>query len=277
MSIAGGPARAFARGESAGCETMQVFTGAPNRWQVPDLTPEQVADWRRARDAHDIHPVVVHSSYLINLASPDDDLWARSIAALAADLRRCAMLEVRRYVLHPGSHTGSGQEAGLARVAAGLDAVLAQLGDDAPTILLENTAGAGSILGAGFEELAAIMAQARRGAQLGVCFDTAHGLAAGHDFRDAAGYAAMWAAFDAAIGLERLGALHLNDSKRELGSHVDRHEQIGQGHVGLEAFRLLLNDPRLRRVPMILETPKGPDLAEDRENLALLRGLLDPA
>ncbi len=193
MSIAGGPAKAFERGQSAGCETMQIFTGAPNRWQVPDFTDEQVAAWCEARAAHDIHPVVVHSSYLINLASPDDDLWTRSMPALAADLRRTARLEVDRYVLHPGSHTGSGAEAGLARVAAGLDRVFDELGEGAPTVLLENTAGAGSILGATFEELAAIMGLSRHPARLGVCFDTAHGLAAGHDFRDAAGYAAMWA------------------------------------------------------------------------------------
>jgi deoxyribonuclease-4 len=274
MSIAGGPSNALRRGHSIGCDAVQMFTRGPNRWQAPELTDQAVADFHHARDDTGLHAVVAHSSYLINLGSPDEVLWRRSIDALVDELERCRRLGVADYVLHPGAHMGAGVETGLARVARGLDEALNIAGDEI-TILLETTAGQGTGLGHRFEQLAGIIAKARTGEQLGVCLDTAHVWAAGYEFRDAESYATMWANFDAAIGLPRLRAIHLNDSRRERGSRVDRHQHIGQGSVGLEAFRLLMNDPRLRHVPMLLETPKGDDLNEDVANLALLRGLLD--
>ena len=280
MSIAGGPAKALTRGHSIACDTIQMFTRSSNRWQSKELTEEQIADFEAARQETGIHPIVAHSSYLINLGSSDDALWAKSRDALIIELGRCHRLGIADYVLHPGAHTGSGEEAGLTRVAEGLTGALRATNDSAVRILLETTAGQGTSLGCHFEQLAELIERATAAgalsSRLGVCFDTAHALASGYEFRDQASYDAMWREFESILGIDRLGALHLNDSKRDLGSRVDRHEQIGQGFVGLQAFRMLVNDPRLSTVPMLLETPKGPDLKEDIENLALLRGLIDP-
>ncbi|MBN1401582.1 MAG: deoxyribonuclease IV [Anaerolineae bacterium] len=284
MSIAGGPANALIKGRSIACDTIQMFTRGPNRWKAKPLSGEEIAAFHVQRAETGIYPVIAHSSYLINLASPDEALRERSLAALIEELGRCEQLCIEDYVLHPGSHRGTGEAEGLQRIAEGLRCAL-EASPQAPVrILLETTAGQGDGLGHTFEQLAWLCAEVG-GAEvggtegqapdrLGVCFDTAHALAAGYDFRDASGYAATWAHFDAVIGISRLHAIHLNDSKRDVGSNVDRHEQIGQGHVGLDAFRFLVNDGRLRRVPMILETPKGPDLKEDVANLALLRSLV---
>ncbi|TEU13657.1 MAG: deoxyribonuclease IV [Anaerolineales bacterium] len=274
MSIAGGPANALLRGHSIGCDAVQIFTRNANRWRSKELTSQQIKDFQQARAATGIHPIVAHSSYLINMATPDDDLWRRSVEALILEMRRCQQLGVRDYVLHPGAHRGSGEEAGLERIAAALSAALSATAGAEVRVLLENTAGQGSGLGYTFEHLAWLMAHTEGTERLGVCFDTAHALAAGYEFRQAESYAAMWEHFCDIIGLERLHAIHLNDSKRDLASRVDRHEHIGKGYVGLEAFRMLVNDPRLRSVPMLLETPKGPDMLEDVENLALLRDLI---
>jgi deoxyribonuclease-4 len=275
MSIAGGPANALIKGGSIGCDTIQMFTRGPNRWEAKPLSDGEIEAFYVQREETGIHPVVAHSSYLINLASPDEALWERSLAALIEELGRCEQLGIADYVLHPGSHRGTGEEEGLQRVAEGLRRALDALAQAQVRILLETTAGQGDGLGHTFEQLAWLCAEGGATDRLGVCLDSAHALAAGYDFRDTPGYVAMWAHFDAVVSLSRLHAIHLNDSKRELGSKVDRHEQIGQGQVGLEAFRLLVNDRRLRRVPMILETPKGPDLKEDIANLALLRSLVD--
>ncbi len=274
MSIAGGPANALLRGHSIGCDAVQIFTRNANRWRSRELTSQQIKDLRQARAATGIHPIVAHSSYLINLATPDDDLWQRSVDALILETRRCQQLGVRDYVLHPGAHRGSGEEAGLRRIAAALSAALSATAGTEVRVLLENTAGQGSSLGYTFEHLAWLMGHTEGTERLGVCFDTAHALAAGYEFRQVESYAAMWEHFSDIIGLERLHAIHLNDSKRDLASRVDRHEHIGKGFVGLEPFRMLVNDPRLRSVPMLLETPKGPDMLEDVENLALLRDLI---
>ncbi len=273
MSISGGPANALVRGHSIGCDAIQMFTRNANRWEAQDLTPEQIDGFRQARESTGLTCVVAHASYLINLGSPDNALWERSQQALVSELERCRLLGIDRYVLHPGAHMEAGEEVGLERVAAALTAVLSASAGGA-RILLENTAGQGSALGHSFEQLRWLLDRSTPTERLGVCFDTAHALASGYDLRDAAGYAATWDSFDRVIGLERLGAIHLNDSKRELASHVDRHTHIGQGALGLEPFRLLLNDARLTHVPMLLETPKGEDLAEDVMNLATLRGLI---
>lgn len=274
MSIAGGPARALQRGHSIGCQTIQMFTRNANRWDAPALTEESVAGFAQARATTGIHPIVAHSSYLINLASPDVVLWQRSLDAFCQELARCQLLGVGDYVLHPGAHMGSGEEAGMARVVEALDRTCAT--DIAPdvVILLETTAGQGSVLGRTFEHLAWMTQHASHPERLGICFDTAHVLASGYEFRTPDAYAALWASFHALLGRERLRAIHLNDSRGDLGSHLDRHAHIGQGHVSLEAFRMLLNDPALRHVPMLLETPKGEDMAEDVANLALLRSLI---
>jgi len=271
MSIAGGPATALLRGHSIGCDAIQMFTRNANMWHAKPLTVREIDDFAQARLATGIEPVVAHSSYLINLATADEALWAKSQEALHDELARCAQLGIDRYVLHPGAYTGSDETSGLARVARALSAALEAIGG--VTILLETTAGQGTSLGATFEQLAWLVERVAS-ERVGVCFDTAHAFAAGYDLRTAAAYAATWQHFDAVIGLRRLGCIHLNDSKRELGSRVDRHEQLGQGKIGVEAFRLLMNDPALRHVPMLLETPKGEEMLEDVENLTLLHKLI---
>jgi deoxyribonuclease-4 len=193
---------------------------------------------------------------------------------LITELERCEALEVPWLVLHPGSHVGSGEKAGLERVAQGLGEVHAATPGFRARILLETTAGQGDSLGHTFEQLARIIELTPQGERLGVCLDTCHVFAAGYELRTVEGYAAMMEAFDKAIGLQRLKALHLNDSKGELGERKDRHEHIGKGHIGLEGFRNVVNDPRLAGLPGLLETPKGDDLEEDRENLRVLRSLV---
>jgi len=274
ISIAGGIDKAVLRGQKIGCETIQIFTKNNHRWMAPPLKDETVEKWYHNLAETGIAPVVAHDSYLINLASPDDALWQKSLEAFVIEMARCDRLDIPYLVMHPGSHTGSGEEAGLRRIATALDLAFARLPDTRVTVLLETTAGQGTSLGYRFEHLAQIMALAAAGDRLAVCFDTCHVLAAGYEIRTPEGYARTFRQFDRTIGLERLKVFHANDSKRELGSRVDRHEHIGRGHIGLQGFRLLVNDARFRHHPMLLETPKSPDMHEDMENMATLRSLI---
>ncbi|MGB9593582.1 MAG: deoxyribonuclease IV, partial [Anaerolineae bacterium] len=198
----------------------------------------------------------------------------KSVDAFVDEMERAGRMGLPYLVTHPGAHTGAGEEVGLRRVAQALDEIHERTAHIPTMILLETTAGAGSTLGGSFEQLAQIIAWTRHPERVGVCLDTCHAFAAGYDLRTPETYAATFDAFDRILGLHRLRVFHLNDSKRELGSRVDRHEHIGQGFLGVEAFRLLLNDPRFADRPMILETPKGPDMAEDVENLRVLRSLM---
>ncbi len=274
MSIAGGVPRAIERALSVDATALQIFVKNNNQWRAKPFADGEPETFRRAvADAGLGDALIAHASYLINVASPDDALWNKSIEALAVELRRCAELGVPGLVLHPGSHVGQGVEAGLERAAAGLDRAL-ELADGPTRILLEITAGQGSNLGCSFEQLAGILDQVAVRGGYAVCFDTCHALAAGYEFRDAESYAETFDALDRAVGLDSIAAFHLNDSKMPLGSRRDRHEHIGKGELGLEPFRLLLNDPRFEQVPMVLETPKGKDLEDDRVNLATLRGLI---
>jgi len=272
-SIAGGLYRAFDRARSVGCDALQVFVKSNRSWAVKPLIGEDIARFKASAAETGIHPVVGHASYLLNLASPDNALWTRSRDTLVVELQRCEALEIPYLVLHPGSHVGTGEEAGLARVTQGLGDVHAVTPGFRTQILLETTAGQGSSLGCRFEQLAWLIEHAPQGERLGVCLDTCHVFVAGYELRTPGGYAATLEAFERAIGLERLKAIHLNDSKGDLGCRKDRHEHIGKGRIGLEGFRNLLNDPRLAHLPGLLETPKGDDLCEDRENLAVLRSL----
>ncbi|MHB9033570.1 MAG: deoxyribonuclease IV [Anaerolineae bacterium] len=274
MSIEGSPAEALARGLKVGCETIQIFTRNANRWNSRDLTEQETSEFQQAYLTAGIYPVVTHSSYLINLGSSDDELWAKSINAAVTEIKRCQALQLSTYILHPGAHTGAGEEAGLDRIVSGLNTALADTSDSRVFITLEITAGQGTVLGYKFEHLAYIIDKCKASDRLGLCFYTAHALAAGYEYRRENTYQAMWQQFDGILGFDRLRAIHMNDSKKDLGSHVDRHDQIGDGFVTLDAFRMLLNDPRLARVPMILETPKGPEMLEDIANLALLRSLI---
>lgn len=274
MSTAGGVSKAFERGRSIGCDTMQIFTRNQNRWDSKPLTPEEIERWHAAAASTGIAPVVSHASYLINLGSPDDALWEKSIEAMVDELQRAEALGLLGVVVHPGAHMEQGEEAGIARVVAGLDRVHAATPGFRTLTLLEITAGQGSTLGYRFEHLAAMRQGVAEPERVAVCFDTCHAFAAGYDLRTPETYAATMAEFDRVIGLELLKCFHFNDSKGTLGNRKDRHEHIGKGGIGLSGFAHILNDPRLVHVPMILETPKSDDMHEDVENLAVLRSLI---
>ena len=285
MSTAGGLPRAVERARAAHCDTLQVYTRSSRQWRARPLPDGEIAEFRRLSEELDVRPVIAHASYLINLASPDDTLRRRSGAALGDELDRAEALGLLGVVLHPGSYTTTTEEEGLARIANGIAGVLADRPDQQPLLLLEHTAGQGTNLGHTFEQLGTIITEVERtgtATRIGVCLDTCHLLAAGYDLGSDAGYADTMRQLDACVGLDRLRALHLNDSKTPLGSRVDRHTHIGSGHVGLSAFRRLLTDPRLETLPMVLETPKArsartaeiePD-PMDLENLRTLRDLM---
>lgn len=275
MSIAGGVSKALDRGEQIGCEAIQIFTKNQNQWQAKPLEAREIERFRRRQQETGIHPIVAHDAYLINLASPDDALWEKSLNAFIDELERAEALGLMGVVMHPGAHMGAGEQAGIERIARALDRAHAATAGFRTLTLLEITAGQGTNLGYTFEQLAAIRNLVDDPDRVGICFDTAHALAAGYDYRTPEAYAAMWEHFDQVLGLELLKCFHFNDSKRDLGSRVDRHTHIGQGYVGLEGFRLILNDPRFDGLPMLLETPKGPDMKEDVENLRVLRGLIE--
>jgi deoxyribonuclease-4 len=277
MSIAGGCDRAVRSAHGFGFETVQLFTKNNNQWNAPPLTDAQVEAFRRALEETGIVDPVAHTSYLINMASPDDALWKKSIDAMAVEVERCARLGIADLVVHPGAHMGSGEDAGLGRVAAALDRVIEATAGCAVTIDLETTAGQGSCLGHRFEHLAAILERAADRSRLGVCVDTCHIFAAGYSFDTRERYDETLDEFDRSVGLGLVRVWHLNDSRREHASRVDRHAGIGAGCIGLEPFRFLVNDPRFRSLPMILETPKGIEEGEelDARNLRTLRGLVE--
>jgi deoxyribonuclease-4 len=275
VSTSGGLHKAFANAKSAGCDTIQIFSKNQQQWKGKTLTDAEVTQFRAAHAESGINPLVVHDSYLINLASPDAELQAKSRAAFADELDRCARLGIPYLVTHPGAHVGSGVEAGLARVAEALDAIFATGVGAGVTVLLETTAGQGTTLGRTFEELATIIAACKYPERLGVCLDTCHILVAGYEFRTPESAAQLVADFDRIIGIDRLKIIHANDAQKDLGSRTDRHAHIGSGFVGLDGFRSLMMQPAIRHVPMILETPKENDPQDDIDNLARLRALAE--
>jgi len=274
MSIAGGVDKAFDQAVETGCEAIQIFTKNNNQWKARELKEKEIERFHQRREETGIQPVVTHASYLINLGSPKDDLWEKSINALTIELERCEVLGIPHLVLHPGAHMGEGEEAGIARVSAALDRAHQALPTHKVKVALELTAGQGSALGRTFEELAAIRSSCRQPERLVVCFDTCHALAAGYDFRSESGYQDMMAQFEQVIGLDKLAVMHINDSKTDLASHVDRHTHIGEGYIGLEPFGFFINDSRLEALPFLLETPQEVKIESDKENLAKLRGLV---
>ena len=273
MSIAGGVDKSILRGQCIGCQAIQIFTKNNNQWRARPLEPEEIRQFKENRQAAGMF-VFAHTSYLINLASPDKELRQKSVEAFIVEMERCALLDLPYLVTHPGAHVGAGEDEGLARITMSLDEICERTSDSPVMILLEVTAGQGSTLGHRFEHLAEIMKTSSFPGKLGVCFDTCHAFAAGYDLRTLEACEETFARLDALTGLDRLKAIHLNDSRGELGGRLDRHEHIGKGKLGLEAFRLLLNAPRFQELPMVLETPKGKDLKEDVENLATLKKLL---
>jgi deoxyribonuclease-4 len=275
MSISGGLHLAIDRAVSAGCGVLQIFTRNSNQWKGKAVSEADATLFRSKFAASGLHEVISHDIYLINLASPPGDTRDKSLAAFRDELETCARLGIAKVVMHPGSHLTDSPQAGLERVVAAFDQLFGEVPQFQGRVLIETTAGQGSNLGRTFEELSAIIKGSRFPEKFGVCFDTCHTFAAGYDTATTEGYADTMQQFDRLIGLERLECFHLNDSKKGLGSRVDRHEHIGQGTLGLNPFRFILNDPRFATVPKILETPKGDNDEMDAVNLGILRGLID--
>ena len=301
MSTTGGYYKAVERALASGCDCVQIFccpnrrwptslivasvqaesvrflTKPDNKWRTKEIASTDVKRFEDALSESAVSHPLSHSSYLINLAAPDDALWKQSIDALVVELHRAAFLRVPYVVLHPGSFTTSSEQLGIKRIAAGLNEVHAQTSDLPTNVLLETTAGQGSCLGWQFEQLAEMMEQVADGNRLGICLDTCHVFAAGYEIHHEKGYRATMRDFDSRLGLHLIKAIHLNDSKKPLGSRVDRHDHIGKGEIGLDAFRFLLNDSRFSNVPMYLETPKEGDGEKDWDaaNLKVLRKLVD--
>jgi deoxyribonuclease-4 len=272
MSIAGGLHNAFERGTEVGCDCMQVFVKNQRQWKAPPLTDEAVRLWHATATETPIGPVIAHDSYLINLGSPDEAGWRRSIDAFVDELERCERLAIPGLVMHPGSHLGEGETWCLKRIARALDTIHGRTRGFSVRTLLETTAGQGTSVGYRFEHLGGIIARVKAPERLALCVDTCHVFAAGYDLTTEAGYAETMAALDEQVGPDRIACFHLNDSKRPLGSRVDRHEHIGKGRLGSAAFRRLVTDERFLGLPMILETPKGEDdRGRDFDKLALAR------
>jgi deoxyribonuclease-4 len=271
MSVAGGLPLACERARQVGANVLQLFTKNERQWNAKPLDPKEAEAFKARRKELKIRTAFAHDSYLINMASPDPALWKRSVDAMVEEVRRAEALGLEFVVTHPGSPLDAGQMFGIRRMIQGLDEVHRQTPKARVRILLETTAGQGSVIGFTFDQLARMIEGAQDSKRLGVCFDTCHVFAAGYDIRTAQGYAATMEDLDRTVGLGRVEAFHLNDSVKDLGCRVDRHQHIGQGCIGKEAFRMLMNDPRFREVPMVLETPKEDDM--DVKNLKLLRSL----
>lgn len=279
MSTAGGLENVFREGHRVGCECVQLFVKNQRQWNARPLAAEQIDRFRAAAMESELGPVVAHASYLLNLASPEESSRPKSVAALLDEFDRCAALGIRHLIVHPGASLDAGIDTALTQVARSLNEIHHERGSGDTRVLLEITAGQGSTIGYRFEHLRDILAALSNPDRTGICLDTCHLFASGYDFRTIDRYEQMMELFDGLVGLSRLECIHLNDSKRELGSRVDRHEHIGKGKIGKSGFAHFANDSRLLHVPMILETPKGTngrgeDL--DRVNLKKLRALCAP-
>lgn len=273
-SIAGGVYNAITRGQDATCDAVQIFNKSNNQWRAKKLTTDEVDQYFAAIEETGVTVACSHSSYLINIGSPDDALQTKSRNSLQEETERCNLLKIPNLVFHPGSHVGSGEEPGMDRIAENMNQVLEAIPDNTVTLCLETTAGQGSNLGYTFEQIAYIMDRVDDKDHLGVCLDTCHIFAAGYPITDPKDYKKTIQQFDDIIGMDNLKIVHTNDSKTEFGSKKDRHEHIGEGEIGIDAFSNFVNDNRFKNIPFILETPKGDDLAEDIENLDKLRALI---
>ncbi len=277
MSIAGGYFRAVEAAASEGCDCVQIFTKNNNQWRAKPLVNEDIERFSETLTRLGITHPISHDSYLINLASPEAILWKKSVDALVVELDRASRLQIPYVVAHPGAYTSSSEAAGIKQIARGIDEVHRQTKKLSAEILLETTAGQGSNLGWQFEQLGAILEKVKNPDIVGICFDTCHVFAAGYAMEAEKEYRATMQKLDRAVGLKKVLAFHLNDSKTPLGSRVDRHENIGKGHLGLAPFRHLVNDRRFKKIPMYLETPKGPrgNSTWDKANLKALRKLIE--
>jgi deoxyribonuclease-4 len=271
MSIAGGLPNALVRGREAGCSVVQIFLKNQRQWAGRPVPAEEVAEFKRLRDVTGIATAFAHATYLINLCTPVEPEWRRAVDAFTDELERAELLGLPFVVIHPGSHKGAGVRRGLASLVRAIDTLHARTAGYGVKIALENAAGCGNLLGGRAEELGAVLRRIREPERLAFCLDTCHLFVAGYDIRTAAGLRATLERFQAAVGLERVVAWHLNDAKAGLGSGLDRHEHIGRGAIGRAAFGRLLRHPAAGRRPMVLETPKEGDW--DRKNLRVLRRL----
>ncbi|HJV35528.1 deoxyribonuclease IV [Geomonas sp.] len=273
VSIAGGIFNAPQRGAEVGCSVIQVFTQNSNQWKGKAVSKDDAALFREKLAASGLVDVISHDIYLINLASAPGDIQDKSLIAFKEEMERCAALGIEKIVMHPGSHNGDGEEVGIRRICEAFDILFTQVPQFTGKVLLENTAGQGSNLGYNFNHLKAIMHGTGFPERFGVCFDTCHAFAAGYQINDRDGYLRTFDEFDKILGIDRLCAFHLNDSKKGLGCKVDRHENIGEGTLGLEPFRFIMNDPRFVKIPKVIETPKEGDM--DVVNLRKLRELIE--
>jgi deoxyribonuclease-4 len=270
MSIAGGVHTAIERGRAIQCTAIQMFVKNNMQWFARPLAPEEIRAFLEHRQRRDLLSIFAHANYLINPAATNPQFLANSIRALSEELARADQLELPFLVLHPGAHLGAGEEAGLEKIVNSINRVFRKIPKVKTRIALETTAGQGSCLGHSFEQISYIIENVREPERLCVCLDTAHVFAAGYDIGSEAGARKTFREFDRAIGLDRLVAIHVNDSKTAPGSRVDRHEHIGKGQIGLDAFRFIMRDRRFRKIPKVLETPKGKEMREDAINLRTL-------
>jgi deoxyribonuclease-4 len=273
VSIAGSVDRAVGRALERGCDTFQIFSSNPRGWKSRELKPEEIASFKMKVSDAGLDPAVAHMPYLPNLATPKSDVYQRSVDTLARELRRCEMLDIPYLVTHLGSHLGEGRRGGIARFVRGMDRALEDAGGTT-MLLLENTAGTTNSIGGTFEDIGEIIEGSKNRDRLGICFDTCHAFAAGYDIATAAGLEATIDALDASIGRERIKLVHVNDSKGECGSHLDRHEHIGLGNIGEEGFSRILRHPLFHALPLICETPVDAR-RDDAENIQVVRDLAE--
>ena len=274
MSIAGGMYKAIVRGQEIGCTAIQVFTKSNRQWGAKPLTQEDVTHFKKTWKESSIKSIISHSTYLINLGSPKKEIFKKSLASLEDELQRCIKLGIPYLVLHPGSCLDSSEQQCIKQIASALDELLEKTKGKVK-ILLETMAGQGTGVGHSFEQIAEIFGYCTQKRRLGVTLDTCHIFAAGYDVRTKKGYEHVISQFDKVIGLHKLKAMHINDSMRDLGTRVDRHEDIGEGKIGLDAFRYLFNDERFFDIPKILETPEGTP-ENYAMNMCVIKMLLTP-
>ena len=272
ISTKGGLHTVFERAAAIEATSVALFAKNSNQWKGKDLTSDDCATFTAQRS---VAPMLTHASYLINLATTNEEFHRKSIAALIDELDRAERLGIHAVVLHPGAHLGAGSDAAVDQIARSLDAVHAAIPNHRVVTLLETAAGQGSCVGCTFDELGRMIAAVDDRSRVGICVDTCHVFASGYDIRTRDGYEKMVDEIETHVGVANVGAFHVNDSKKELGSRVDRHEHIGEGQIGLDAFRFLLNDKRFHRIPKVLETPKTIETESDRKNMATLRSLFE--
>ena len=271
VSIAGGLDKAVIRAKEINCNALQIFVKNPRGWKLRDISPEEINKTKNNIKSFDMNPLVVHSSYLINLASPKKELWQKSLDVLIKEYNRSSKIGAQYLVLHPGNHTGSGIKNGINKLQEGLNKLLENTKDNGPMVLLENVAGAGTAIGSKFEELYDIITGVKKDDKIGICFDTCHAFAAGYNLKSKKYIDRTFEEFDNKVGLDKLKIIHINDSKNEYDSKKDEHAHIGEGKIGKDGFELIINHKLLKDIPFILETPQFDGKDKDVELLWKLR------